>query len=34
MVERQWDGFMKHPDEFVVNTVFNGMWDIYSIQII
>ncbi len=24
---------MKHPDEFLVNTVFKGMWDIYSIKI-
>lgn len=24
---------MKHPDEFWGRTVFNGMWDIYSIKI-
>ncbi len=24
---------MKHPDEFLVNTVFKGMWDIYSNKI-
>ncbi len=28
-----WDAVMKHPDEFLVNTVFKGMWDIYSNKI-